>query len=121
MELGKQVKAIGKKYVGGRARVRVSTSNLVPKPHTPFQWARQDTAEELEPKHFLLKDGCRAAGVEFSWNDPRDSFIEAVLSRGDRSVAEAVYEGVAARREVRRLERALQLRDVAGGVRGGGG
>jgi len=72
VELGKQVKAIGKKYVGGRARVRVSTSNLVPKPHTPFQWARQDTAEELEPKHFLLKDGCRAAGVEFSWNDPRD-------------------------------------------------
>ncbi|WP_322796095.1 TIGR03960 family B12-binding radical SAM protein, partial [Tepidiforma sp.] len=91
VELGRQVKAIGKKYVGGRARVRVSTSNLVPKPHTPFQWARQDTAEELEPKHFLLKDGCRAAGVEFSWNDPRDSFIEAVLSRGDRRVAEAVY------------------------------
>ncbi|QFG02206.1 TIGR03960 family B12-binding radical SAM protein [Tepidiforma bonchosmolovskayae] len=92
VELGKQVKAIGKKYVGGRARVRVSTSNLVPKPHTPFQWARQDTAEELQPKHFLLKDGCRAAGVEFSWNDPRDSFIEAVLSRGDRRVSEAVYE-----------------------------
>jgi radical SAM family uncharacterized protein len=92
VELGKQVNAIGRKYVGGRARVRVSTSNLVPKPHTPFQWARQDTAAELEPKHLLLKDGCRAAGVEFSWNDPRDSFVEAVLSRGDRRVAEAVHE-----------------------------
>lgn len=92
VELGRQVRAIGRRYVGGRARVRVSTSNLVPKPHTPFQWARQDTAEELAPKHFLLKDGCRAAGVEFSWNDPRDSFVEAVLSRGDRRVAEAVLE-----------------------------
>ncbi|MCS7296367.1 MAG: hypothetical protein NZ761_13340, partial [Dehalococcoidia bacterium] len=39
-----------------------------------------------------LRDGCRRAGVEFSWNDPRDSFIEAVLSRGDRKVARAVYE-----------------------------
>lgn len=92
VEMGTKVKAIGKKYAGGRAKVRVSTSNLVPKPHTPFQWARQDTAEELEPKHFLLKDGCRAAGVEFSWNDPRDSFIEAVLSRGDRRVGPAIYE-----------------------------
>ena len=92
VEMGQKVKAIGRKHVGGRARVRVSTSNLVPKPHTPFQWARQDTAPELEEKHFLLKDGCRSAGVEFSWNDPRDSFIEAVLSRGDRHVAMAVYE-----------------------------
>ena len=92
IEMGQKVKAIGRKYVGGRARVRVSTSNLVPKPHTPFQWARQDTAAELEPKHYLLKDGCRSAGVEFSWNDPRDSFIEAVLSRGDRKVALGVYE-----------------------------
>jgi len=92
VEMGQKVKAIGKKHAGGRAKVRVSTSNLVPKPHTPFQWARQDTAAELEPKHFLLKDGCRAANVEFSWNDPRDSFIEAVLSRGDRRVGDAVYE-----------------------------
>lgn len=92
VEMAQKVKAIGRSHVGSRARVRVSTSNHVPKPHTPFQWARQDTAAELEPKHFLLKDGCRRAGVEFSWNDPRDSFIEAVLSRGDRKVAEAVYE-----------------------------
>ncbi len=92
IEMGQKVKSIGRKYVGGRARVRVSTSNLVPKPHTPFQWARQDTAAELEPKHYLLKDGCRSAGVEFSWNDPRDSFVEAILSRGDRKVGLAVYE-----------------------------
>ena len=36
--------------------------------------------------------GGRSAGIEFSWNDPRDSFIEAVLSRGDRRVANGVYE-----------------------------
>lgn len=92
VEMGKKVKALGRKYVGGRARVRVSTSNLVPKPHTPFQWARQDTDAELQPKHFLLKDGCRANGVEFSWNNPSDSFIECVLSRGDRRVGNAIYE-----------------------------
>ncbi|MGI8925618.1 MAG: TIGR03960 family B12-binding radical SAM protein [Tepidiformaceae bacterium] len=92
IEVGQKVKAIGRKHAGGRARVRVSTSNHVPKPHTPFQWARQDTEEELRPKHSLLRDGCRSAGVEFSWNDPRDSLLEAVLSRGDRRVAQVVYE-----------------------------
>jgi len=91
VEMAAKVKAIGKKHVGGRAKVRVSTSNLVPKPHTPFQWARQDTAEELAAKHLLLKDGCRAAGLEFSWNDPRDSFVEVVLSRGDRRVGAAIF------------------------------
>ena len=92
VEMSRKVKAIGRRHAGGRAKVRVSTSNLVPKPHTPFQWARQDTAMELDEKHWLLKDGCRQAGIEFSWNDPRDSFVEAVLTRGDRRVGEAIYE-----------------------------
>ena len=91
VDMGRRVKEIGRERAGGRARVRVSTSNHVPKAHTPFQWARQETAAELAPKHRLLKDGCRAAGVEFSWNDPADSRIEAILSRGDRRVAEAVW------------------------------
>ena len=92
IEMGQKVKAVGRKHVGNRANVRVSTSNHVPKPHTPFQWARQDTAEELRPKHQLLRDGCRSAGVEFSWNDPEDSFLESVLSRGDRRVALVIHE-----------------------------
>ena len=90
VDLARRVKEIGRERAGKRARVRVSTSNHVPKAHTPFQWARQETAAELTPKHRLLKDGCRAAGVDFSWNDPADSRIEAILSRGDRRVAEAI-------------------------------
>ena len=91
LDMGLRVKQIGRDLIGKRAKVRVSTSNHVPKPHAPFQWARQETADELSPKHILLKDGCRKAGIEFSWNDPADSFVEAVLSRGDRRVAEAVF------------------------------
>ncbi|MXY78857.1 MAG: TIGR03960 family B12-binding radical SAM protein [Chloroflexi bacterium] len=87
-----QVKQIGREVVGKRARVRVSTSNHVPKAHAPFQWARQDTAAELEPKHQLLREGCRAARLDFTWNDPAESILEGVLSRGDRRVGEAVVE-----------------------------
>jgi radical SAM family uncharacterized protein len=92
VEMGARVKALGRRHVGGRARVRVSTSNHVPKPHTPFQWARQETAAELQPKHWMLRDRCRDAGVEFTWNDPEDSFLEAVLSRGDRRVSASIHE-----------------------------
>ena len=87
-----QVKQIGREVVGKRARVRVSTSNHVPKAHAPFQWARQDTAAELEPKHQLLREGCRAARLDFTWNDPAESILEGVLSRGDRRVGEAVVD-----------------------------
>ena len=87
-----QVKAIGRQHVGKRARVRVSTSNHVPKAHAPFQWARQETADELRPKHELLQRACRQAGLDFTWNDPTESILEGVLSRGDRRLA-AVVEG----------------------------
>ena len=90
VRLAAEVKEIGRRYHRGRARVRVSTSTFIPKPHSPFQWARQNTAEELAPKHELLRRGCKRAGVEFSWEDPEDSLLEAVLSRGDRRLGQAI-------------------------------
>ena len=85
-----QVKAIGRQIVGNRARVRVSTSNHVPKAHAPFQWARQETPAELEPKHQLLKRRTRQARLDLSWNDPQESILEGVLSRGDRRLAPVI-------------------------------
>ena len=85
-----QVKQIGRQIVGNRARVRVSTSNHVPKAHAPFQWARQETPAELEPKHQLLKQMTRRARLDLSWNDPQESILEGVLSRGDRRLAPVI-------------------------------
>lgn len=87
-----QVKQIGRQIVGKRARVRVSTSNHVPKAHAPFQWARQDTPEDLQPKHELLREQTRKARLDFSWNDPAETVLEGVLSRGDRRVADVVVD-----------------------------
>ena len=85
-----QVKQIGRQIVGNRARVRVSTSNHVPKAHAPFQWARQETPAELEPKHQMLKQMTRRARLDLSWNDPQESILEGVLSRGDRRLAPVI-------------------------------
>ena len=47
--LAKRVREIGRKHHGGRARVRVSTSNFIPKAHTPFQWAVAGAAGRAAP------------------------------------------------------------------------
>jgi radical SAM family uncharacterized protein len=91
VELAKKVKEIGRRHHGGRAKVRVSTSNFIPKPHTPFQWAAQMSAEELRPRHELLRRELKRVGVAFSWEDPEQSLLEAVISRGDRRLGRAIY------------------------------
>jgi radical SAM family uncharacterized protein len=91
VRIAREVKAIGRRHVGGRARVRVSTSNFIPKAHTPYQWVAQCDAETLRRRHRILRQGCKRAGVQFTWEDPEKSLLEAVLSRGDRRVAEVVY------------------------------
>jgi radical SAM family uncharacterized protein len=90
VRIATEVKRIGRQHVGKRARVRVSTSNFIPKAHTPYQWVAQCDAETLSRRHQLLRNGCRKAGVQFTWEDPEKSLLEAVLSRGDRRVANVI-------------------------------
>lgn len=90
VRLAAQVREIGRRHVGGRARVRVSTSNFIPKAHTPFQWVAQADAETLRRRHAILREGCRRIGVQCTWEDPERSLLESVLSRGDRRVADVI-------------------------------
>jgi radical SAM family uncharacterized protein len=67
--------------------VLVSASNFVPKPHTPFQWAGQDSLEELKRKQQLLKNALKMRGVDFSWHGAEISMLEAVFARGGRTLS----------------------------------
>jgi radical SAM family uncharacterized protein len=89
--LARKVKEIGRKHHGGRARVRVSTSNFIPKAHTPFQWAVQEQPGVLRARHHYLRDHLKKIGVQFTWEDPEHSLLEAVLSRGDRRLGKAIH------------------------------
>lgn len=80
----------------GRISVTVSASSFVPKPHTPFQWEPQARLETLLERQEFLKKRLRDRAISFQWHDAPLSQMEAVLSRGDRRVGEA-------------LERAWQL------------
>lgn len=71
---------------GGRFRVTISVSNFVPKPHTPFQWAPQDTPDMFIDKHNFLTKRLRIKGVTFNYHETGTSNLEAVFARGDRRV-----------------------------------
>ena len=87
MDINFEVK--GKK--GGRFRVTISVSNFVPKPHTPFQWASQDTPEMFIDKHNYLTKLLKIRGVTFNYHETGTSGLEAVFARGDRRVGNALY------------------------------
>lgn len=86
-ELANRVLHTWRQYATNKNRgvkITVSTSCFVPKPHTPFQWEAQDTIAEFERKQHLLRDAINSKSITYNWHDARTSYIEAVLSRGDR-------------------------------------
>ena len=94
VETGRRVLAVGRRIAGRGARVTISVSTHVPKPHTPFQWCAMDDLGEIERKQALLRHEARGSRLGLKLHDPAGSWLEAVLSRGDRSlstVIERVY------------------------------
>ena len=72
--------------------VTVSCATFVPKPMTPFQWAAQDSQDEIRRKQSLLREALNIRGVTFNWHDRELSFLEACFARGDRKMAEVLHK-----------------------------
>ncbi|MBN1535089.1 MAG: TIGR03960 family B12-binding radical SAM protein [Anaerolineales bacterium] len=92
VELCKAVLAVGQSVIGKRAQVNAGVSTFIPKAHTPFQWVACDTFEQITAKQDLLKLELRGKGLKLSWNAPEETMLEAWLSRGDRRMADVIYE-----------------------------
>ncbi len=74
-------------------QITCSISVFVPKPHTPFQWARQNSISEIEEKiNFLRKLKDKIKNVRFNFHNPKMSQLEAFYSRGDINVSKFIYE-----------------------------
>ncbi|MBR1457397.1 MAG: TIGR03960 family B12-binding radical SAM protein, partial [Oscillospiraceae bacterium] len=73
-------------------RITISTSCFIPKPHSPFQWEAQISIEEYLRRVNLLRSSITARNVTYNWHDAETSLIEAVLSKGDRRIADAIEE-----------------------------
>jgi radical SAM family uncharacterized protein/radical SAM-linked protein len=76
-----------------RAKINVSVSTFVPKTHTPFQWERQLSIEEIQDRQRLLMNKIgRNSRVDISFHSPQVSFLEGVFARGDRRLCKVLLE-----------------------------
>jgi radical SAM family uncharacterized protein/radical SAM-linked protein len=88
-QTGGRLKRLGKQFRRD-ADVTVSVSSHVPKPHTPFQWSPMDTSEELRRKQRLLREVCHDERVTLKYHDVGSSYVEGILSRGDRRLGDVI-------------------------------
>jgi len=91
VETGHRMLKIGRGILRGKQpEVTVSVSSHVPKPHTPLQWAAQDPEEEIRRKQGILRQTNRDRGVRLKHHHSGISFVEGVLARGDRRLADVI-------------------------------
>jgi radical SAM family uncharacterized protein/radical SAM-linked protein len=88
--LARQILASAPK--GRRPRLNISLSSFIPKPHTPFQWERQEDLEECRRRLHEAKDWLRQKSMETKWNSAAQTWLEGVFSRGDRRLAPVLLE-----------------------------
>ncbi len=95
LDMADTISTIGKEVRGRFARVSVSVSNFVPKPHTPFAWYGMHSRDRFREAHQYLRYHRRLPkSINLKHHHLETSLLEAALCRGDRRmgpVIEAVW------------------------------
>lgn len=80
----------------GKVQVVASSSFFVPKPFTPFQWARMCTKEEFLERANIVRGKFREMknfkSLKYNWHEAELTVLEGVLARGDRRVGAVIEE-----------------------------
>ncbi|TET69040.1 MAG: TIGR03960 family B12-binding radical SAM protein [Candidatus Aminicenantes bacterium] len=83
----KEIIRIGYKILKKAPQINLSVSSFIPKPHTPFQWLEMEEENILKEKHRFLKSRLKKYPfVKFKEHPFKNSILEAVFSKGDRSL-----------------------------------
>jgi len=93
-EIGRLVHAIraqGRAIRHRHVDIGVSVATFVPKPHTPFQWVPLADRNTVERRQAILRRTIRGRGLRLSWSDWDSTWLEAILSRGDRRLGRVIH------------------------------
>ncbi|MEK6725553.1 MAG: TIGR03960 family B12-binding radical SAM protein [Deltaproteobacteria bacterium] len=75
------------KEAGRIGTITLSINPFIPKPWTPFQWSPMEDVKSLGNKLKYIKESLKKEGnIEVNHENPKDSYLQALLSRGDRRV-----------------------------------
>lgn len=80
----------------GKCQIVASSSFFVPKPFTPFQWARMNTREEFLDKARIvnqeMKKQWNRKSLKYNWHEADITVLEGIFARGDRKVGQAILK-----------------------------
>ena len=90
VDLINRIVSMSKSY--GKIRINISISTFIPKPLTPFQWEKQLLPDKANRKIQYLRNELKNTKVKLMTNDPYESLIESVISRGDKKLNLVIYD-----------------------------
>lgn len=78
----------------GKCQITISTSFFVPKPFTPFQWARMYPPGEYLRRAKIVNDHVKEMhnhkSIRYNWHEADVTVLEGVLARGDRRLCDTI-------------------------------
>lgn len=87
---------VPKEKRNGKCQITISTSFFVPKPFTPFQWARMYPPEDYIGRAKVVNDAVKEQlnrkSIKYNWHEADVTVLEGVLARGDRKVGQAILK-----------------------------
>ncbi|MEG0566065.1 MAG: TIGR03960 family B12-binding radical SAM protein, partial [Hungatella sp.] len=87
---------IPKDQRNGKVQIVASSAFFVPKPFTPFQWARMCTKEEFLERAYVVKNKFKqmrnTKSLKYNWHEADLTILEGVLARGDRKTGALIEE-----------------------------
>jgi radical SAM family uncharacterized protein len=73
-------------------RLTVSTSILIPKPFTPFQWAPMAKFDDVTEKIKAVKSSIKSKCIVYNYHEQKTSVMESVFARGDRRLCDVLIK-----------------------------
>lgn len=87
---------VPKEKRNGKVQIVASTSFFIPKPFTPFQWAKQCTKEEFLNKAYTTRASIskqlNQRSIKYNWHEADVSVLEGIMARGDRRLNRVILK-----------------------------
>ena len=87
---------VPKEKRNGKCQITISTSFFVPKPFTPFQWAKMYDPSEYLGRAKIVNDHVKEMhnrkSIRYNWHEAYITVLEGILARGDRRISDAILK-----------------------------
>ena len=95
-QIARRYYELPKEKRNGKCQITTSTSFFIPKPFTPFQWARMYNNDEYIARAAIVKhefnEQLNRKSLKYHWHDAEVTVLEGVFARGDRKLSKVIRE-----------------------------